>query len=88
VKLSELDPALQSAFMCCIDYASQYGLTADDVTRLWHLGIAGEMSERVARLDAAMEASIARFMSPDQSDLHPELVQATAELLNVVKLPQ
>jgi hypothetical protein len=43
--------------------------------------------DRVARLDAAMEHHIARFMSPDQSDLDPRLVAAAADFLRVVRLP-
>lgn len=42
---------------------------------------------RVARLDAAMSNSIARFMSSDQSDLDSRLVQAAADLLRTVKFP-
>ena len=42
---------------------------------------------RVERLDAAMAHSINRFMSIDQSDLDPLLVDAAADLLTVLQMP-
>jgi hypothetical protein len=42
---------------------------------------------RVADLDTAMSASLARFMSNDQSDLDPQIVAAAQEMLDHHKTP-
>lgn len=43
--------------------------------------------DRLARLDAAMADNNSRFMSLDQSDLDPRLIDAAADFLKVVHLP-
>jgi hypothetical protein len=80
-RISSLEPALQSAIFSIADYAAECEMSAEDISSVWHLGIAGAMREKHEAPARHPWLSLGDGIEFDLSALRADVEQLLPELL-------